>query len=266
MDRKNRKSRRTTQEMVIYPPLPKEECLKSCNENNEKTAVVDKCDPSLAKNTKINLLKPNLKIDKKLPKKKTVISIAETAPTKREATPIVCLSNSLYSLKLSSTDSKTTDIFQPRRPVKLAPLELPAKVKEAQIKKINTMTNIVYLKEQEPSHHNIPYQCPTKREPLKKMRENKLPRLPEDVTLAKDNVLDKDVSGRINSLPRDFRLEDSSLSLIKSDTRCFVDSVPKITSPQNNESRNVFAEGRFRSSRCQNINLGSRCDIKTNGY
>ncbi|XP_069815912.1 uncharacterized protein [Dendropsophus ebraccatus] len=240
MDTKHLRSRRTDRERLADRPLPKENGLTSCNGNNEKTSssVIDNHDSTSTKNTKTLLLEPTLTVDRKFPKNKVLISGAEASPARRDVIPIGSVCNNLTSLHLSSTDSKNSDNIQ-RRPAKLAPLDLPAQVKEAQMKKMTMMADSVCLSERKASHCNTPYHCPTKRDPLKKvhMRDNKLPKLLEDVTLTKDNVLgNDDVSGQSSSLPRNLHLGDSSLSIIKAKCRPNNGSIPKTISSHNNGS------------------------------
>lgn len=269
MDTKRLKSRRTTQETWPHPVSPNEEALDNCNGNHENITVTDNCGPGLTKATRTGLLQPALKGGRRFPKNKTLISGPETALTEQEPITIGSVCNNLNSLNLSSADSQNLNNFQQKRPVKLAPLELPAQVKETQKKKITSMADKVYVSERKPSHRNIstPYQCPTKNELLKKVRmwENKLPKLPEEMISTKDNVLVKDSSLTTPSLPRDRLLGGSNVSMMKTERRTISDSMPKAISSNINESQNTSVQRQFRSTRCPNTYQGSNQAFKING-
>ncbi|XP_077124442.1 uncharacterized protein LOC143781633 [Ranitomeya variabilis] len=260
-------SRRTSRDTAAHSPSLNKEDLEPSDVNNEKIPVIDSYDPTLTKNTRISLLKSTIKKERRFAKSNIVNSSQESAAIKNEVTTVGSFSNNLNSLKYSSIDSQNVDNFQPKRPIKLAPLDLPAKVKEAQMKKITTMAESVYLNEHKPSHHNLisPYQCSAKSDPLKKfeIRENKLPKLHEDINSTQDNVLVKESSVRTHSLPR--RLGGLNLTLSKDERRRVSDSKPKTISSKINDTRNVIVQGQLRSQRCPDINQGLSQSIIISG-
>ncbi|XP_072007239.1 uncharacterized protein [Engystomops pustulosus] len=264
MESKELRSRRKTQETWTQS-FPHEEVLKFCSKSNEKITDVDNLDLTLAKNTRIGIQKATLKRDRRFPKTKLLLPSSETALIRREAITIGSFCNSLNSLKL--TESKNIDNFQKKRPIRLAPLELPVQVKEAQMEKITTMAEGVG--ERKPPHQrlNTPYQCPTKNQPLKKIgkEENKLPRLPEDILATKDNVLFKESSVRTSSLPRDLHGGGLKLSVIRPESTNMKDSLPKNISSKVNESGDVSVEGHLRSTRCPKASHGAPQTITISG-
>ncbi|XP_063307101.1 uncharacterized protein LOC134608311 [Pelobates fuscus] len=151
---------------------------------------------------------------------------------KRESEEDQQVKGRLYTTKTAlSTDIKNMDNFPLKRPFKLAPLELPAEVKEVQMQKIRAMQDDIFLDKQKTSF-NVPRRKPmsidnpTKRDVIRKdtLAENTLPTLKINLNAAKSPMPEENPSSQ-----QPFQLDQGY-------TQAALSTVPKLKARRSNNN------------------------------
>ncbi|XP_068094171.1 uncharacterized protein [Hyperolius riggenbachi] len=149
------------------------------------------------------------------------------------------------SVKSSSTAIQNTDDGHQKRPIKLAPLNLPEEVKEAQLKKINAMKDDVYLIRKNNTQVGkvvkAPSDRPMIREPLRKadFTQDNLPKLKAANLLSKDNLGQQGSSPPGTALPGNIQTRTLSSSIVKLEKRRIRDSVPAAITINSADVQNI---------------------------
>ncbi|XP_063780837.1 uncharacterized protein LOC134928760 [Pseudophryne corroboree] len=212
--------------------------------------------------------------DGKFPGSEPLASSLESTLTRKVMKPNERVSSRVKSTELSSpAGTQNMDNGHQKWPAKLAPLDLPAEMKEAQLKKLTDMKDEVFLDKKRHSHHHAGYSLktsadrPVKRDPLNKvgLSEHKLPKLKDGTFPAKDKTALKDSSSTVYALPGNPRDGASSSSMLNIKSGHVHHSLPKSILMNTADSQNVSIKGRFKYSKSQNTNQSRSMPVKANG-
>ncbi|XP_075067779.1 uncharacterized protein LOC142158070 [Mixophyes fleayi] len=267
MDVKHLRSRRTNQDLISNSFSPKAEKHKS---PNGKIKVSDNYVCKLGKNTSITSLPPTIMKDQKCPGSDSLIPSPESPLSRKEVMLTQSVDNQFkFSTLTSSMGTQNTDIVPQKRPVKLAPLDLSAEMKEAQLKKLIEMKDEVYLGKKIHCHQGgssakILTDRPIKKDPSNKvgLSEHKLPKL-DDIISVKDKIVLKDPSTSSYAPPGKEGL--SSFSMLKFKSVHVHGSVPKIVLKNPIEGQNVSVKGHYKYEKSPSANQIRSKPMKANG-
>ncbi|CAH2286012.1 Hypothetical predicted protein [Pelobates cultripes] len=179
------------------------------------------------------LLTPKLKKEKNYINFESRDCSPENLSVKREREEDQQVKGRLYTTKTTlSTDIKNMDNFPLKRPFKLAPLELPAEVKEVQMQKIRAMQDEIFLDKQK-TYFNVPRRKPTstdnpaKRDVIKKdtLAENTLPTLKINSNAARGPMPEENPSSQ-----QPFQLDQGNTQA----AQAVLSTVPKLKARRSN--------------------------------
>ncbi|XP_077349505.1 uncharacterized protein LOC143997658 [Lithobates pipiens] len=243
MDTKYERSGKSPRQRVSHSISPKLEVLGS---GNVKVPVCNNYGANLGKNSSVASLPPAITKDRKYPSLESVNSSPLKTSVRNELGSNEKVSRKFEPLKPSSlVETQNSDIYLQRRPINLAPLNLPEEVKEAQLKK---MKDEVYLAKKSSKKTDKTMKAisdrPMKRDPLNKvgMAEKTL----EEVKV--ENNLSEEGKGPQDHKPNTVMLfgntgeRMSSSSTIKFKSGHVHNSVPKIVTV---DSTDISIKGRF---------------------
>ncbi|XP_072266729.1 uncharacterized protein [Pyxicephalus adspersus] len=263
MDTKSQTIRKSNRQMVAESLSPKLEEHRS----HRKVAICNSYASNPGKNTRVISLPPAPIKDRKYPSLEPVNSSPSKIAVRNE--PGSARPSKKFSRKFEPltppplVEAQNSDIYLQKRPIKLAPLNLPEEVKEAQLKK---MKDEVYLPtksyKQIDKTVNAINDRPTKRAPL-----NKVGMMEESGEIKVENILPKDSKGlqdchrNITPLSGNAREGMLSSSTFKLKSGQVHNMVPKIVSV---DSTNVSVKGRFNHTKSHNTNHSIPKPIKVN--
>ncbi|KAM5157779.1 uncharacterized protein ACMZJ9_009063 [Mantella aurantiaca] len=220
---------------------------------------------NLSRKTNLTSLPPALTKDRKYPSLESVMSSPSKISIRNELVSSEKISRKFEPLKpASSAETLNSDIYLQKRPIKLAPLNLPEEVKEAQLKK---MKDEVYLAKK--SYKTIDKTArafndqPIRRDPINKvgMAEQNLERVKVEHILPKNSKGLQGYKPSIVPLSGNSRERMSSSSTSKIKSGHVHNSVPKIVTV---DSTDVSVKGRFNHAKSHNTNQGILKPMKVN--
>lgn len=210
---------------------------------NVKVPVCNNYGANLGKNSSVASLPSAITKDWKYPSLTSVNSSPLKTSVRNELVSNGKVSRKFEPLKPSSlVETQNSDIYLQRRPIKLAPLNLPEEVKEAQLKK---MKDEFYLAKKSSKKTDKTMKAisdrPMKRDPLNKVGM-------AEKTLEEENNLSEEGKGPQDHKPNTVMLSGntgermSSSSTIKFKSGHVHNSVPKIVTV---DATDISVKGRF---------------------